>query len=646
MDIAELGLRVRSDTVKNAQSDLRGLTVEAGKAEVSATKLAKSSGSAALGVKKAGDAAQIAGRRAARSSQGFRNMGLQLNQVAQQGAVTGDYMRALAIQLPDLLLGFGSIGIAIGIAAGALTPFITGLLKTEDGAKALADQMDDLNGLVETAAKTADTAATSLFELREAYGDAAVGVRELYEAQRDLAVFDASEALSGAVESLTARFGDLGAVSAEAFDQIANKTDFIRTKYAELQAAQASGDTARLAALQAEVIALGRLPNVVTDVAIAYEITTAEAQNLLVAVREFQTAGTFDEQATAARTLANEILKASGGVAEMDDETRSLYQSLLQAENNAVRLGAVDVSSNIGAGANEAGRLAGNLSDALATFNRLSAQQAQEYSGRGGDPRDFEGGPDYQNEAGYTSIDSQIDTFNRRAGAGGRGRSGGGGGGGGRDEYADQLESLRESLRTEREITDEWYAEGQELLANRRAQEILGEEEHRNQKLRLEEEYQQRLSEIQGGGRDQQLAEASTFFGELANVTAQGGERLTKVTRTFGAVEALINTYRAAAQTLADPSLGFFGKMAAYTSVLGAGLGLVNAIRGGGSAGGGASGASASSAAAAQEQQEPQRIILQGLDPSALFTGEMIQNIFDGIFDENRRRGGVIVVNT
>jgi len=105
MDIADLGINVRSDTALKAQGNLRGLTVEAGKTEVATQKLGASSEVASKQIKRTGDIAQVAGRRAMRGGSGFRNLGLQLNQVAQQGAVTGDYLRAATIQLPDMLFG-------------------------------------------------------------------------------------------------------------------------------------------------------------------------------------------------------------------------------------------------------------------------------------------------------------------------------------------------------------------------------------------------------------------------------------------------------------------------------------------------------------------------------------------------------------
>lgn len=81
----------------------------------------------------------------------IRGVSMQLSQVAQQASATGDPLRALAIQLPDIGLAFGTIGIAAGVAAGALLPLLGGLGRTADAADDIVDAFD--------AAKSATDAA-------------------------------------------------------------------------------------------------------------------------------------------------------------------------------------------------------------------------------------------------------------------------------------------------------------------------------------------------------------------------------------------------------------------------------------------------------------------------------------------------------
>jgi|GEM_PF-5489414 len=74
-----------------------------------------------------------------------RNLSFQLNQVAQQGAVTGNYLGALAIQLPDMLLSFGTLGILVGAAAGVMAgPLLTALSDTEGQTADTREEIEEL----------------------------------------------------------------------------------------------------------------------------------------------------------------------------------------------------------------------------------------------------------------------------------------------------------------------------------------------------------------------------------------------------------------------------------------------------------------------------------------------------------------------
>lgn len=85
------------------------------------------------------------------------------------------------------------------------------------------------------------------------------------------------------------------------------------------------------------------------------------------------------------------------------------------------------------------------------------------------------------------------------------------------------------------------------------------------------------------------LGNTASFFGSLATITQAGGDKANKAYRAFAAAEALINTYRGAAAVLGDKTVPFFAKFAAVASIVGAGMGLVNALKGGGSSSGGGS---------------------------------------------------------
>jgi hypothetical protein len=223
------------------------------------------------------------------------------------------------------------------------------------------------------------------------------------------------------------------------------------------------------------------------------------------------------------------------------------------------------------------------------------------------------------------------------------GGSGGGRGGGG----SNRIDALLQDLQTEREIVEEWYAESLELL-NEATDAQLSAYGGRNEAIeRLEMEHQERLRGIRGEGQYQQLSETGDFFGALADVTATGGARLNKITKTLGAAEALINTYIAQSQVLKDPTLGFYGKLAAYAAIGAAGLRVVSAL-GGGGGGGSSRGASRGRGAeqtetgtASAEQSRPVQVFIR-LDKNGFYQGQQIIDMTDAIQKELKARGVVL----
>ena len=123
------------------------------------------------------------------------------------------------------------------------------------------------------------------------------------------------------------------------------------------------------------------------------------------------------------------------------------------------------------------------------------------------------------------------------------------------------------------------------------------------------EQHSARMADIDVYRYGTGLQQAETFFGQMATSFQTGSEKMQRVARTFGAIEALINAYRAYNQTLADPSLPFFAKFAAAASVLSAGIGAVNAIKGSG--GGGVTGATPGIAAQQAAPQTSQNVAIQ-----------------------------------
>jgi uncharacterized membrane protein len=155
-DIAELGLKINSQPVDQAGAKLKNFGKIASDTE---RKVLQSTNGMATGFKSFNTSvksaapvvttfektAKTATATSGNFSNSIRQISLQLSQVAQQGAVTGDFFRAFTVQLPDLLLGFGTFGILIGAVAGALGgPLIDALSGSSQALKDVDKDIEEL----------------------------------------------------------------------------------------------------------------------------------------------------------------------------------------------------------------------------------------------------------------------------------------------------------------------------------------------------------------------------------------------------------------------------------------------------------------------------------------------------------------------
>ncbi len=216
------------------------------------------------------------------------------------------------------------------------------------------------------------------------------------------------------------------------------------------------------------------------------------------------------------------------------------------------------------------------------------------------------------------------------AGIGGVGTEGAGGS----DPLADRLKALSEALyqetATEMELLEAKHKMRQELLAEQRAQEILGFREHLLAVLREEEVFQEGRNKILQKGEDLRLAAVGQTFGAMAGLMQAGGKKMLGIAKVFGATEALINAYRAFNATLADPTLPWYMRIPKAVAVLGAGLQTVNAIKGAGSGGGGA-GRGAASAGGSAEPAPVSRNVAISLAGGDMFGRDQVIGLINQI---------------
>ena len=176
-------------------------------------------------------------------------------------------------------------------------------------------------------------------------------------------------------------------------------------------------------------------------------------------------------------------------------------------------------------------------------------------------------------------------------------------------------------------------------LEDANTKKLLSEEQYLIRRQKLQHDYYSSAINISQNQRSQTLSNMAEDFAQMNSLAGGGYESLIRAQRSFAASSALINSYLAATQALADPSVPFWGKFAAYAKVLAAGMGAVNAIKGGGS-GSGSRGSSRADAAPATKT-EPTKNVLVRLEGDAWLTG-MAEQIMTQIYEASKD-GRVIV---
>jgi len=435
MDIAELGFRAESGQVKAATRDLDKLGDQAALTEQQVVKGGKSTEAA---FKKTGQAAQTMGRQVNRandpvrgmvaasgkSSHSLRMMSMQLSQVAQQGAVTGNYMQALMVQLPDLALGFGAVGIAAGALAPIVYGVVSGFMSAGDGAGTLEDALTNLEGVTNSLDSAMSILDLSVEELTEKYGAAADRVREY-------AIIEAQIAVSQSRAALREQIGLMGDV-AVAYTGV---TDRVR-------------DTR----------------NALTDIERDFGLTGAEAEAFQQALRDVARGGSLDEQRQGLLDIRDILERNNMTVADLPPEIAAAVSETVQLSNAMdlaanltadVEAAADGAKAGIGNAADEAARLAQNLALAARGQALLDASQnnpdffdPRDESGLAGnaDPNQYSGRTSFDDSA-LRRFEAEVASRVRERATAARSSGRSGSGGGTSEAQKEHNERLRDAER-------------------------------------------------------------------------------------------------------------------------------------------------------------------------------------------------------
>lgn len=355
------------------------------------------------GLARQGRAFREASQSAGQMRSQVQNTAFQFQDFAVQVAGGTDASRALAQQLPQLLGGLGVFGAVAGAAAAVAIPLAASLFGAADGAEELSKKVETLQGAIKTLRSASEASNASMFDLSVSYGVNAEEAQRVLEIQREIASIRADRAFGEASRSAAAAIGgDIVGFSADQLRANAALLTKAKADYDELNRKIADfGDiTSEAAAKEFEALQARRAQNdlafrslleyrnALETISDAFNVSEDAAAALAVQIGLINQADTSQERLEAARGLAEAIFQQTNELKNADENAEALYQSLLDAVIAGLDLEALEIANTIGAGADEAGRLAENLEWASRAQAQFDSKYRQVGTARA-DPRQF-----------------------------------------------------------------------------------------------------------------------------------------------------------------------------------------------------------------------------------------------------------------
>lgn len=286
------------------------------------------------GLQKAANDAQRFGQAVQRtqaSTRGFgsgmQNVGFQVQDVAVQIAGGTSAFRAFSQQLPQLLSGFGGLGVAIGTVVGVGAALYTVWRGSKEGAQSVDEALKGLTAALSEAKAASDLLALSQGELAVKFGDAALGA--------DLVASQARDKIAGLADAVRS----IGSASlAPFFDELAA----IDQALADLPPGAAkAGDDIR-------------------ELAHAFSLPESVAADLVARMRDFASATDSPSLSAALLAIYQRLSEAKQVMGELPPEAEALRSALsgVVGQLSSATAEANALTGAMSAAADEAARLA------------------------------------------------------------------------------------------------------------------------------------------------------------------------------------------------------------------------------------------------------------------------------------------------
>lgn len=415
----------------------------------------------------------------------------------------------------------------------------------------------------------------------------------------------------------------------------------------------------------------GWLTTQIDEMRIAFGRTNDNARHLLHLMDAIDNAKGPKNQADALDNMIRELVRAAGGVENLNTKQAEFVLKLQQARDTALQ--AVKNLEKLSAPINSATSAASRFLSVLeqiadAPFAPSLTRFTPFDAGLGSPlaPTSSIRPPRAPSELGLPESPK---------------RGGVGGGGGGRGQAERGFQSLRELLEQEslfqvaeyekrqkqldaalnrRLISEKNYQEmrkqlqlvyfGSEFEVNAlnyaldleqlnaaNTAKLLSEEQYLMKRQQLQWDYLAQADSVNASLLSQELSNWGAHFGDMNSLAGGGYDSLLRLQKSFAAASALMNTWLGYTKALAEgPPMTPWMRLAWAGKILAAGMGAVNAIKGGGKSGGGAA-----STAQAAAREEPTRNVLVRLQGDEWLTG-LAEQIMTEIYEQSGN-GRVIV---
>lgn len=320
--------------------------------------------------------------------------GLQLSSVMNQLGTRAAVLTTMRSAFTTLLNPMTLAALAFTGIAAAAVKYSGELWGSVDASKALEDRMTALQTLSTNLDANIDILSLSITELADKYGSAAVRVREFAILQSQLRIAELTRQMqeqSTALEDVAGRYYTLNN----------------------------GGHQFR---------------NTLSRIGRDFGITGQAARDFETAIQNAATASTFDEQVTSLQEVQRLLKDAGVSASDLPPELAAALSKMIELSNETDAAKALadkladsvsEIAPSLDPAVDTAAALSQELANALALQNRLNQQDSLVYSGRGGDPRKFENGPQYTRELNYKSPAEIIAEAERAASrkSGGAGRT-------------------------------------------------------------------------------------------------------------------------------------------------------------------------------------------------------------------------------